>query len=410
LKSKAFNEIGEQIMKKLVLFGAGKIGRSFIGQLFATSGFEVVFVDISEPVINELNRRNEYKVVIKSSQPDIIINVSNVRGIMGGDHDKVAEEIADCDIAAVSVGQKGLPQVIQTLAKGLILRQKKIGKKPIDIILAENMHNADKYVRDILISIIDRDYPVDELVGLIETSIGKMVPIMPKEVQEKDLLLVYAEPYNTLILDKKAFKNPIPEVEGLAPKDNMKAWVDRKSHIHNFGHAAAAYAGYNTDPSAQYLADVLKIPSVRKYTRSAMLQSADVLINKYPGEFTSTDLTHHIDDLLNRFENKALGDTVFRVGCDLKRKLHRDDRILSPLIDGIRTNCPVNKIISTFIFGLNFRAKDENGKMLPEDLEFSKILSEKGLPFVLVNLCGLSWAENRQVVDLILSADRVNLR
>jgi mannitol-1-phosphate 5-dehydrogenase len=94
-------------MKKLVLFGAGKIGRSFIGQLFATSGFEVVFVDIFEPVINELNRLNEYKVVIKSSQPDKIINVKNVRGISGGDPDNVAEELADCDIAAVSVGQKG---------------------------------------------------------------------------------------------------------------------------------------------------------------------------------------------------------------------------------------------------------------------------------------------------------------
>jgi mannitol-1-phosphate 5-dehydrogenase len=397
-------------MKKLVLFGAGKIGRSFIGQLFATSGFEVVFVDIFEPVINELNRLNEYQVIIKSSQPDKVINVSNVRGLPGGDPENVAEELADCDIAAISVGQKGLPQVIQTLAKGLILRQKKFGKNPLDIILAENMHNADKYVRDILISVVGGDYPVDELVGLIETSIGKMVPIMPKEAQEKDLLLVYAEPYNTLILDKKAFKNPIPDVKGLAPKENMKAWVDRKSHIHNFGHATAAYAGFLADPSAQYLAEVLKIPSVKKYTRSAMLQSADVLIKKYPGEFTLSDLTDHIDDLLNRFENKALGDTVFRVGCDLKRKLHRDDRILSPLIDGIKSSCPVDKIISTFIFGLYFRAKDENGNMLPGDIEFSEILNEKGLPYVLVNLCGLSWAENRQIVERILSADKENLK
>ena len=154
-------------MKKLVLFGAGKIGRSFIGQLFAASGFEVVFVDISESVINELNRLNEYKVVIKGSQPDEIIRVKNVRGILGSDVDKIAEEISVCDIAAISVGQRGLPQVITTLAKGLILRQRKFGRKPLDIILAENMHNADKYVKNILCSIIGSDYPVDDLVGLI---------------------------------------------------------------------------------------------------------------------------------------------------------------------------------------------------------------------------------------------------
>ena len=391
-------------MKKLVLFGAGKIGRSFIGQLFATSGFEVVFIDISESVINELNRLNEYKVVIKSSQPDEILKVGNVRGVLGGEVDKVTEELSDCDIAAISVGQKGLPYVINTLAKGLILRQKKFGRKPLDIILAENMHNADKYVKDILNSIIGRDYPVDELVGLIETSIGKMVPIMPKEEQEKDVLLVFAEPYNELILDKKAFKNPIPDIKGFAPKENMKAWVDRKSYIHNFGHAAAAYAGFHADPSVIYLSDVLKIYSVKKFTRSAMLQSANVLMKKYPGEFTLFELTDHIDDLLSRFENQALGDTVFRVGCDLKRKLHRDDRILSPMIDGIQTRSGVDKILLTFVYGLSFKAKDEYGNMYPGDIEFSKSLNNNGLSYVLSDFCELNATEDRKIISRIISA------
>jgi mannitol-1-phosphate 5-dehydrogenase len=393
-------------MKKLVLFGAGKIGRSFIGQLFANSGYEVVFVDISEPVIRELNRMNEYRVVIKSSQPDLIITVGNVRGILASDVESVAEELSVCDIAAISVGQIGLPQAINTLANGLMLRQKRSGRKPLDIILAENMHNADKYVKDILIRIVGSEYPVDDLVGLIETSIGKMVPIMPMEEQEKDRLLVYAEPFNTLILDKNAFKNPIPDVKGFAPKDNMKAWVDRKSHIHNFGHAAAAYAGFLSDPALRYMSEILKNHSVRKFTRSAMLQSADVLMRKYPGEFTSSELEDHIDDLLHRFENQALGDTVFRVGCDLRRKLHRDDRILSPLIDGIQTKSPVDKILRTFIYGLCFRAKDENGNFFPGDTEFLNELNGKGLKHVLTVLCGLSPVTDNEVIKLILLSNK----
>jgi mannitol-1-phosphate 5-dehydrogenase len=48
---------------------------------------------------------------------------------------------------------------------------------------------------------------------------------------------------------KRAFKNPIPDVKRLAPKDNMKAWVDRKSHVHYFGPAAAAFAGFHADPT-----------------------------------------------------------------------------------------------------------------------------------------------------------------
>jgi mannitol-1-phosphate 5-dehydrogenase len=52
---------------KIVIFGAGRIGRSFIGQLFSRSGFEVVFVDINEELISRLNSDKQYKVVIKDN-------------------------------------------------------------------------------------------------------------------------------------------------------------------------------------------------------------------------------------------------------------------------------------------------------------------------------------------------------
>ncbi len=389
-------------MNKLVIFGAGKIGRSFIGQLFSLSGYEVVFIDINKLIINELNRLKEYKIVIKSSMSDVTISVNNVRGVLGTNVAKVVEEISDCDIAAVSVGQNALPKVIPVLAEGLMLRYKKHGKKPLDIILAENMHDAEKFVNNILHNILGNSYPLNELIGLIETSIGKMVPIMPVEVQERDPLVVYAEPFNTLIVDKKAFKNTIPDINGLAPKENIKAWVDRKSHIHNFGHAAAAYAGFIADPSVQYLADVLNITSVKEFTRNAMIQSASLLMRKYPGEFTFSELENHIDDLLLRFENRSLGDTVFRVGCDLKRKLNRNDRILTPLIDGINSGSPVDLIIQAFNYGLRFRACDEKGQMFPGDEEFHQELRDNGLLYILKNICGLNHSGDHELIQRIL--------
>ena len=54
-----------------------------------------------------------------------------------------------------------------------------------------------------------QDYPFNELVGLVETSIGKMVPIMSQKDLEEDPLQVFAETYNTLIVSKRGFKNPI---------------------------------------------------------------------------------------------------------------------------------------------------------------------------------------------------------
>lgn len=240
------------------------------------------------------------------------------------------------------------------------------------------------------------------MVGLVETSIGKMVPLMPLEIQESDPLLVYAEPYNTLILDQKGFKNPIPEVVGLSPKENIKAWVDCKSYIHNFGHAAAVYIGFLAHPEATYLYEVLADKRVHQFTRNAMLQSAVVLMHKYPGEFAFEELINHIDDLLERFENKALGDTIYRIGCDLPRKLNRNDRVLSPAIDGAGFCVPIDLLVFTYACGLNFRAKSESGELFASDKTFARVLEKEGPAYTLTNICGLNTDQYADVFRSII--------
>lgn len=372
--------------KKIVLFGAGKIGRSFIGQLFSRGGFEVVFVDIFKPVIDALNERRTYNVVIKGDAEEII-HVKNVRGVLASDSKKVIQEIASADILAVSVGQNGIPGIMPLLAKGLLKRFEQNSSLPLDIIIAENLRNAAGFFELELKKLIPENYPMADLVGFIETSIGKMVPIMLKKDMEEDILQVFAEPYNTLILDKKAFKNPIPEVEGLAPKENMKAWVDRKLFIHNLGHAAAAYIGYKYNPQFVYLYEALAIPEIHSEVRETMLQAAGILFEKYPEEFTMKALTEHIDDLLHRFQNKALGDTIYRVGCDLMRKLSAGDRLAGAILLAMELKLPYQKILHALLYGCQFRATDENGNMLPNDLQFIEIYN-KGLNEVLTIVCG----------------------
>lgn len=210
--------------KKLVLFGAGKIGRSFIGQLFSSGGYEVVFIDVFKPIIDELNSRGNYNVIIKAEK-DEIINIKNIRGLFAGEEKEVINEISTAGLLGVSVGLNGLATTIPLIAKGLIKRYKINNEYPLDIIIAENLRNASEYLHIELKKVLPDGFPLDEFVGTIETSIGKMVPIMTRKDLEEDILQVFAERYNTLILDENAFKNPIPQIEGLSPKKNIKAWV-----------------------------------------------------------------------------------------------------------------------------------------------------------------------------------------
>jgi mannitol-1-phosphate 5-dehydrogenase len=393
---------------KLVLFGAGKIGRSFIGQLFSLGGYEVVFVDIFKPIIDELNRRKSYNVIIKA-EIEKILPIKNVRGVYAGNKQEVIEEISNADILAVSIGQKGLSTVMPVLAESLLQRYKQDKDSKLDIVIAENLRNAAEYFRTELRRILPAEYPLDQLIGLVETSIGKMVPIMTNKDMDIDILQVFAEPYNTLILDKNAFKNPIPIIDGLSPKENMKAWVDRKLFIHNLGHAATAYIGYFSNPWFKYLHEVLAVPEIFESVRLAMLQSADILLKKYPSEFTYEDLNAHINDLLSRFQNKFLGDTVFRVGCDLSRKLGSEDRLAGAIKASITLELPYDKILYVLICGCFFRAIDEQGNMLKEDAEFITEYKEN-VHKILKEVCRFDEKTNLQLfkeVDIILKSLRV---
>lgn len=377
----------------MVIFGAGKIGRSFIGQLFSRGGYEVVFIDIDKYLIEELNRRGSYRVVIKDEGEGELIEVRNVRGVYAGDRESVIREVASAGILGINVGIRGLPKIFPVIAEGVTLRYESDPGLSLDIIIAENMRDSDAYFRSSLRPLLPENYPVDRLLGFVETSIGKMVPIMLKNDVEEDPLQIFAEKYNTLILNALAFRNPIPQVEGLAPKRHMKAWVDRKLFIHNLGHAVAAYTGHQFFPERIYMYEVLADAEVLDITKAAMKQASSILLLKYPDEFSRKDLNKHIEDLLMRFQNRALGDTVFRIGCDLPRKLGPEDRLAGAIRAAIELDLPYEKILFGIVRACRFRATDEEGNMLPRDISLLE-LYEEGIDTILQKICGFNRENN----------------
>jgi len=384
--------------KKILIFGAGKIGRSFIGQLFGCGGYEVVFIDISKLIINALNDKRKYPVFIKDVKEDIIW-IKNVRGVLATDTEKILTEISDTDLIAVCVGQKGLLKIAPSIAKGIFHKHINFPKRRTDIILAENLRNAGTYFAKELGKFLPDDFPLQEKVGMVETSIGKMVPIMPIETSVKDPLLVYAEAYNTLILDRQGFLNHVPEVAGLAPKENIKAWVDRKLFIHNLGHATAAYVGNFLHPDKIYIYEVLKDIRIEKETRRAMLEAGNILRAVHPGEFTQVQIQDHINNLISRFKNEALGDTVFRVGCDLNRKLSYSDRLVIPMIEAFKRELPYGQILKAYICALSFSAKDENNESFPGDEQIINLYNSRGIEYILNNISKISSNKYKKIVN-----------
>jgi mannitol-1-phosphate 5-dehydrogenase len=385
----------------ILIFGAGKIGRSFIGQLFATYGYALVFVDVDRSLVEELNRRGEYPVAIKGTDYQERLVIRGVRAIHASEQGRVAEALAMTTLAATSVGKTALPALAPLVAMGLQERERQRPGSVLDLILAENMRGAAGFFREKLRAALPAEYPLEKRLGLVETSIGKMVPIVTIEELKEDPLLVSCEPYNTLILDRKGFLGPIPKIPELSLKENMKAWVDRKAFVHNLGHATAAFAGHLKYPGARFLYEVLEDPEILDFTRSVMAESAKVLEAAYPGEFPSGELLLHIDDLLARFRNRNLGDTLFRVGSDLNRKLGEGDRFMDAIRLAEKHGAEYQLILKAMAMGFSFRVPDENGRKLPGDVTFLERFKSDPEK-LLEEVCGLTPGRDNRLIDSLL--------
>jgi mannitol-1-phosphate 5-dehydrogenase len=375
-------------MLKLVQFGAGAIGRSFIGQLFSRAGYEVVFVEIDSALVAALNQRREYAVEIRDEFPATLV-IKNVRGVLAQDRKRVAHEIAEADCLGTAVGKNVLASIIPNLAEGLALRYRRYGVRPVDCVICENILDGAALIRSQLKPLLP-EFPFEEMLGLVETSIGKMVPIMPADVQRSDPLLVYAEAYNTLICDKKGFIGKIPAVPGLDPKENMKAYVERKSFIHNLGHAMIAYLEFVEKKGYVYTWEAVRDKPLRSRAEAAMWESGRALMRAYPDEFHEKDQDEHIQNLLKRFGNVHLGDTIFRVGRDIQRKLAYDDRLIGSMRFDLEHGVEPAVTGQGAAAACFFQQRDDQGNLFPRDEEFHRSIFPRGIEYILCSVCGLT--------------------
>lgn len=350
---------------KAVMYGAGNIGRGFIGQLLSESGYKVSFIDVNMQVIDALNERGEYTVEILENESNREVLVKNVCGVNGMDVDAVSEAIAQADVMATAVGVNVLPRIAGNIAKGLQKRWNGGNNSPFNIIICENLIGADAFLTQKVKENLSAEEcaKFDQLIGMVEASIGRMVPLQTPEMTKNDILRVCVEPYCNLIVDKDAFKGEIPPVSNMSAYPKFQLYIERKLFIHNMGHSMTAYFG--NLKGYEYIWQAIEDAEIRAMVLHGMMASAVALAEKY--DVPVDALYDHVGDLIYRFTNHKLGDTVFRVGRDLKRKLSPDDR----LVGALRT-CKEMGIKPVFQYAAIAAAMrftmDETSEMSPDEI------------------------------------------
>lgn len=308
------------------MFGAGNVGRGFLGQLFSESGYRVIFVDVDEALIAALNLHQGYTIRLVENERVDEVEVSPVSALHSRQREEVAQAVAQASIAATAVGARVLPMVAPLVAEGLSRRFQSGNPDPLNIIICENLKDAAQTFK----GMVKEHMPVERLedfqngAGFVDTVIGRMVPPPTAEMRAEDVRLIAVEPYKELPVDRNGFAGPVPEIVGLEACDNFGAYTARKLYIHNCGHALLSYLGYRRGYTFGY--EAIEDRVIRPIFEEAMQESQAGIVAAYNADLAW--LQNHTKALVNRFANRALGDTIFRLGRDPLRKLAPKDRLV----------------------------------------------------------------------------------
>lgn len=370
-------------MKQAIMFGAGNIGRGFLGQLFSESGYRVNFVDVDQTLLAALNAQGRYTIRLVTNESSTDVSVGPVRGFLATDRDPVAQVVAEAEIGATAVGAGALKHVAPTLAAGIMRRADHGVTAPLNLIICENLKDAARLFRGMLQAELPPAYQayLAEYVGLVDTVIARMVPPLPPELRAQDPSLIVVEPYKELPVDTAGFIGPPPDIVGMQPVTPFAFYTERKLYMHNAGHAVLGYLGYQRGYVYGY--EALQDAGIAAAVRGAMQESQQALEKKY--SLAKGAITPYFEDAFARFHNRALGDTIFRLGRDPIRKLAPTDRLIGAALNALEQGVQPVNLVRGIVGALRFDP--------PEDsiaLQLQDQLQRTGLEAVLKSACGLA--------------------
>ena len=316
-------------MNTAIQFGAGNIGRGFMGQLFWEAGYKICFVEYEKELVAKLNAAGKYplRLLDAYTKNEFSLAIDNYEAVTTEELDKVVEVFAQADIAGTAVGVRNLEAITPLVVAG-IKKRKSVNNTPIDIYLCENMYGAGEKLKEYVFKILSPDEQkwAEENIGFVGTSVARMVPAADKRFAKEGPLFVVADSYHKLPYDKLAQRASTPTIEGVYGVHNMKAEFARKLHTHNLGHAAMGYLGYLKGYT--YVDEPFNDDFLLKIFNGALEETAKALVKMYPNDIKKDEHREIRKDVVVRFGNPMLMDALTRVAADPIRKLGSNERII----------------------------------------------------------------------------------
>ena len=373
------------MMNIAVQFGAGNIGRGFMGQLFREAGYHTCFVEYNPSLVALLNARKQYplRLLDAYSKQEIDLNIEHFEALTTKEHRKIAEVIAKADAIGTAVGVKSLEHIAPLLAEGIAWRRQH-NPSPLDIYLCENIYGAAAMLKKYVLKTLDADTAtwMEQHIGFVGTSVARMVPAASDRFGVDDPLFVVADSYHKLPYDGPARRGKPLNIEGMYAVDNFRAEVERKLFTHNLGHAALGYLGFLKGYA--YVHEPFDDSELSAIFDGALDETSEALVKMYPDDLDADEHREIRKDVRIRFGNPMILDTVQRVARDPIRKLGPSDRLI-----GSATLCLKYGIVPDYIASVCGAALWYDYAEDPDAVRLQEMIREHGVARTLEQVSGI---------------------
>jgi len=381
--------------KKAVHFGAGNIGRGFVACFLHNSGYEVVFADVGDALVDQLNSQSSYKVIEVGAEGTTESIITNYRAINSKTHEAdLVDEIATADLVTCSVGPNILKFIAPVIAKGIDARPDDM--KPVEVIACENAIGATdtlaEHIKDSRNTPSHRLADHDKRARYANSAIDRIVP-----AQDPDAGLdVTLEKFFEWVVERTPFADVgIPTIEGINWVDNLEPFIERKLYTVNTGHATAAYHGYNRKKRTVY--DALQDRHIRSEVEKALEETARLITSKHGIPYDEQKA--YAKKIMTRIGNPHLEDAVERVGRAPLRKLSRKERFIGPAAELAERGEDCSALLDAAEMAFRFQNVEDDA----ESKELAEIMAQDGPEDVVAKVCGLQKSEKLypMVVDVV---------
>jgi len=341
---------------KAVHFGAGNIGRGFVGLLLHEAGYELVFADVAGALIEQLQQADSYEVLTVGRNPTrtVVDGFSAINSAQ--DPDALTAQIAEADVVTTAVGAHILRFVAPNIAAGIAARPADAPR--IAVMACENALNAT----DLLEQEIRANYPGEDLDAkalFSNTAVDRIVPVQAEGAG----LDVTVEDFHEWAVERGPFAGQEPDVPGITWVDELGPYIERKLFTVNTGHATTAWHGWTA--GHEKIAEAIADPAVAAEVEKVLAETSSLLVAKHG--FPEEEMASYRTKVLGRFANASLPDPVERVGRAPLRKLSRNERIISPAAELAERGLGHEGLLASFTAALAFTPEgDEEVDRLQE--------------------------------------------